>query len=184
MTAKPALKALRKAGGLVMWALAFACVAILLVVGLGPHTGRYRTLTVLTGSMQPGIPVGSVVVVTPEPPSQLRVGQIVTYRIPVEDHRVITHRVVKVLEGGDRPIFQTQGDANNAPDYWLAQVNGDTVWRVSHVLPGLGLTLNWARHPTVHFVSVLVVPAALGLTLVVDIWRDDREEPAAVPVGT
>jgi signal peptidase len=165
----------------VVWAFGIACVALLLAVGLGPRTGRYRILTVLTGSMQPGIPVGAVVVVTPERPSQLRVGQIVTYRIPVEDHRVITHRVVQVLEGGDHPVFQTQGDANNAPDYWLAQVSGDTVWHVRTVVPGLGLTLNRLRQPAAHRVAVLVAPTAFALLVVADTWRRDPAPPVAPP---
>ena len=164
------------------WTAVVASVAILLALGIGPRTGRYRTLTVLTGSMQPTMPIGSVVVVAPERPSEVRVGQVVTYRIPVEDHRVISHRVVRILEGGDRPIFQTQGDANNAPDYWLAQVNGDTVWHVVGVAPGLGRVLHLVGQPTVHRLAVLVVPAALALLFLVDIWTDERSE-GALPAG-
>lgn len=178
-----ATRLLRGLAGLAVWAFVVACVAMLLVVGIGPHTGRYRTLTVLTGSMEPGIPVGSVVVVTPERPSDLRVGQIVTYGIPVEDHRVVTHRVVSIPEGGDRPIFQSQGDANDAPDYWLAQVDGDTVWTVRYVVPRVGLLLNWLRQPAVHFVGVFVVPAALALVLLADIWRKQPAEPSVSPAG-
>lgn len=170
------------AGTVVGWAAIVASVAVLLALGVGPRTGRYRTLTVLTGSMQPTMPVGSVVVVVPERPSELRVGQVVTYGIPVEDHRVISHRVVRVVEGGDRPIFQTQGDANNAPDYWLAQVNGDTVWHVVGVVPGLGRALHLLRQRAVHRVAVLVVPAALALLFLVDIWKDGRSE-RALPAG-
>jgi signal peptidase len=173
---------LRAIGNAMVWTSGVACVAALLVVGLGPHTGLYRTFTVLTGSMQPTMPVGSVVVDVPERASQLRVGQIVTYRIPVEDHRVISHRVVRIVEGGDRPIFQTQGDANNAPDYWLAQVNGGTVWHVRYVVPTLGLALHALRQPAVHRLTILVVPVALALLLLVDIWKDTPAE-AAIPHG-
>jgi signal peptidase len=174
---------LRGAGHVAVWGFGVVCVGVLLAVGVGPHTGRYRTLTVLTGSMQPGIPVGSVIVVTPERPNQLRVGQVVTYRIPVEDHRVISHRVVRVFEGGEQPVFQTQGDANNAPDYWLAQVNGDTVWRVSEVVPRVGLVLHWLRQPTVHLLAAVIVPAALAFLLVIDIWKDEPEESLVVFAG-
>ena len=173
---KRSTKVLRGLGTLAVWTLGMACVAILLVIGIGPHTGRYRTLTVLTGSMQPAMPVGSVVAVVPERPSELRVGQIVTYRIPVEDHRVVSHRVVRIFEGGGRPIFQTEGDANNAPDYWLAQVNDNTVWRVTYVVPKLGHLLHGLRQPMVHRLTILVVPAALALLVIVDIWKDAPAE--------
>jgi signal peptidase len=168
----------RRIGLLAVWSSAVGSVALLSVVGIGPHTGRYRTLTVLTASMRPAMPAGSVVIVTPERPDRLRVGQVVTYRIPVEDHRVISHRVVRIVEGGDRPVFQTRGDANDAPDYWLARVEGGTVWHVRHVVPRLGLALNWLRRPTVHLLAVAVVPAALALLLLVEIWRDEAVEPS------
>jgi signal peptidase I len=157
------------------WVVVVTGVGLLVFVGLGPRTGRYRTLTVLSGSMTPGIPVGSVVVVTPERPDQLRVGQVVTYRIPVDDHRVVSHRVVKVFEGGSRPVFQTQGDANDAPDQWIAQLSGDTVWRARYVVPGLGHGLQWLRRPAVHTASVLVVPGVVALWVVCGIWREDED---------
>jgi signal peptidase len=174
----------RALASIAVWTIASVCFGLLVFVGIGPHTGRYRTLTVLSGSMQPGIPVGAVVAVTPERPSQLRVGQVVTYRIPVEDHRVVTHRVVRVVHGGDRPVFQTRGDANNAPDQWLAEINGDTVWRVRQVVPHLGLVLNWLRQPMVHLVAMVVSPAMLAVACILGIWRneptpgDDRRRTA------
>jgi signal peptidase len=164
-----------------MWTIVIGCVALLLAVGIAPRTGRYRTLTVLSASMSPGIPAGSVVVVTPERPDRLRVGQIITYQIPVDDRRVITHRVSRIIEGGDHPVFQTQGDANDAPDAWSAQVSDTTVWRVRYVVPRLGLALQWLRRPVVHTTTVLVIPGLLALTWIVGIWRGDRTSPDPGP---
>jgi signal peptidase len=161
-----------------VWALGITCIGLLLAVGIGPRTGRYRTLTVLSGSMSPGIPVGAVVMIVPERPDQLRVGQIVTYQIPVDDHRVVTHRVVQIVEGGDHPVFKTQGDANNAPDSWLAQVSDPTVWRVRYVVPHLGLVFQWLRRPVVHTATVIVLPLLVALAWIVGIWRGDRTTPA------
>jgi signal peptidase len=158
--------------------LAVACFGLLVVVGIGPRTGRYGTLTVLSGSMRPTIPVGAVVAVTPERPSDLRVGQIVAYSIPAGDHHVISHRVIKIVHGGDRPVFQTKGDANSAPDPWLAQVKGGTVWQVRFAVPGLGWLIRWLRRPMVHVIGVLVFPALLALVWLVGIWRDDQAVPA------
>jgi signal peptidase len=168
----------RLIGGLAttaVWMFVVACVGLLLAVGLGPRTGRYRTLTVLSGSMRPGIQPGDVIVVTPERPSQLRVGQAITYQIPVEDHRVVTHRVIEILERGDAPVFRTQGDANNAPDPWLARLDGDTVWRERFAVPGLGHALHWLRLPIARTATVVVLPLFVALWWVIGIWRDDRE---------
>lgn len=174
----------RTVTSIAVWMLVVVCVGLLLAVGLGPRTGRYRTLTVLSGSMRPGIPIGAVVVVTPEQPDQLRVGQIITYRIPIDDHHVVSHRVVKILEGGARPVFQTKGDANDSPDPWIAQVNGgETLWRVRFVVPGLGRTLQWLRGPVVHTVAVLVLPAVVAVWWIIGIWLtdDDKDDEPSEP---
>ena len=161
---------------LFVWGVVLAGAGLLVAVGIGPRTGRYRTLTVLSGSMTPGIPIGSVLVVTPERPDRMRVGQVVTYAIPVDNHRVVSHRVVKILEGGSRPVFQTKGDANDAPDPWIAQVNDRQVWRVRYVIPHLGAALQWLRRPAVHTATVLVAPAVVAVSVLVGIWRRDSDE--------
>ena len=163
-----------------VWVLGMSCVAFLLAVGVGPRTGRYATLTVLSGSMRPGIPEGSIVVVTPQRPDQVRVGQILTYAVPEGDHRVVSHRVIEVVRGGDRPVIRTQGDANNAPDPWLAEVDDDTVWQVRYSVPYVGQMINWLRQPVVHRITVMVVPALLAVVWLVDIWRPEPEMPAGV----
>src|SRR5205809_3772097 len=92
-------------------AFVVACVA-LLGLGLLPRTGWYRPVTVLSGSMRPAFAPGDMVVVTPEPVRDVRAGQIISYRIPIGDHHVQTHRVVAVVHGGAHPSVRTKGDAN------------------------------------------------------------------------
>src|SRR3954447_8765857 len=84
---------------LVPWVVrGIVVVAIVAFTGLavGPHVFGYRTMTMLTGSMAPGINPGDVTVAVQEPTAALAVGQIISYQIPVDDHRVVSHRVVKV----------------------------------------------------------------------------------------
>ena len=78
-------------------------------LGIGPRTGLYRTVTVLSGSMRPHIPAGAVLVETPMPGRDPRVGQVVTYAIPVDDHRIVTHRVVGIVSGGRSPGVRDEG---------------------------------------------------------------------------
>ena len=67
---------------------------------------------VLTGSMEPTIPVGSLVYDQEFQESELKVGDVVTYQI--SEGTLVTHRVVEINEE-DRTVI-TQGDANNAED--------------------------------------------------------------------
>ena len=150
--------------------IALACAA-LIGLGLLPRTAWYRPVTVLSGSMKPAFSPGDMVVVTPERVSDVRVGQVISYRIPVGDHHVQTHRVIKVVRGGAHPIVKTKGDANNAPDPWTAELHGPTLWRVRAVVPKIGWAVFWLRSPLVHSLTVLAAPLLLALLGILQIWR-------------
>lgn len=161
---------LRVAARLSLRVLVWGSVAAFLALGVGPHTGRYRTLTVLSDSMAPAMPAGSLAIVTPQPASSIRVGQIVTYQIPVEDRRVVSHRVVEVLEEGPRPVFRTKGDGNEAPDPWTARVAQDTVWRVRVAVPHAGRVVSALRAPALRRVGLVVASVLLALAWLARIW--------------
>ncbi len=126
--------------------LVLLCLAVFLLIAVGPHIFGYRTATMLTGSMEPGIMPGDVVVTTPEPASEVKAGDVISYHIPVEDRRVETHRVVKVVHKDDGSIaIQTKGDNNANVDPWTAVIEGDTVWEVQTVVPKLGSVIRFLR---------------------------------------
>lgn len=168
---------LRTLSGWILGVATLTSVALLGFVGLGPRTGAFRTLTVLTGSMEPAIPAGSVVVVRPLPTTEIRVGDVLTFTAPVDGDPVVTHRVIEVVEAGRRPVIRTQGDANQSPDPWRARMEEDTAWRVTRVLPVAGHVLAWLRQPAMGRLTVMVTPALLTTVLLVDIWSPKRGEP-------
>jgi len=159
--------------------VAFAALALI------PHTGLYRPETVLSGSMRPDFGPGDMVIVTPEPARNVRVGQVISYHIPVGDHHVQTHRVVQILRGGQHPVVRTKGDANNARDPWTARLDGSTAWRVRLVVPKFGWVIVWLRDPYLRFLSVLLAPALFALVGLWRIWSEpdpgEREEAADAP---
>jgi signal peptidase len=161
-----------------------ACFGLLGFLGIGPHTGLYRTVTVLSGSMRPSIPAGAVLVETPVAGKDLRVGQVVTYAIPVDDNHIVTHRVVRIVSGGDHPVFETKGDGNDTADPWQASVTGAGIWRVRRVVPGLGFGIHRLRNRAVQVVGVGVLPAVLALWWVASIWRGDGEPDLDRVVGS
>lgn len=169
------MKALRVLSTVAVWTVVVGCVGFFVAVGIGPRTGRYATLTVLSGSMRPTIPEGSMVVVTPQRPSDVRIGQVLTFEVPDSPGQIVSHRVIEIVRGGDRPVIRTQGDANNGPDPWLAEIDGDVAWQVRHTVPFVGQMINWLRQPLVHKISVFVVPAVLAIVWLVDIWRPEPD---------
>lgn len=173
------LRWLRRLGTVVLWAAMALAVASFAFLAIGPHVLGYRTATMLTGSMEPGISPGDVVVSVPRPASDVAVGDVISYHIPVEDHRVETHRVVEVSYADDgRPVVVTKGDANPNKDPWTAHLADDTVWQQVAVVPHLGEVVQLMRSPLVQkyvFWGGLGVLIMLVLSM---IWRDESEDEA------
>jgi signal peptidase I len=145
-------------------------IILFLAIGILPRLGLYRPVTVLSGSMRPTFSPGDMVIVTPEPVSAVRVGQVISYQVPVGIHQVETHRVVRILQGGAHPTVQTQGDANNWPDPWTAKLEGKTAWRMRTVIPHLGYVVNWLRDPMLQKAAILIAPALLALLVLLEVW--------------
>ncbi len=167
-------------------ALLAAAVVLFLGIGLLPRLGLYRPVTVLSSSMKPTFSPGDMIVDVPEPVSAVRVGQVISYRVPVGERWVESHRIVRILHGGAHPVVQTKGDANNGVDPWTAKLEGRTAWREVAVIPKLGYLINALRGHTLRVAALLVAPMMLALLLIGEIWgvgagRTRRERQTSVP---
>ncbi len=151
-------------------ALATGAIGAFILLAVLPHLGWYRPVTVLSGSMRPTFAPGDLIIVRPEPVSEVRAGQVITYRLPFGSHQVETHRVIRVLRPGPHPVIQTQGDANNWRDPWTARLTGRTAWRLGFVIPYGGYAINWLRRPAVHVAAVVVAPIVLALLALAHLW--------------
>jgi signal peptidase len=151
--------------------LTFALLAV------GPHVLGYRTMTMLTASMAPEINPGDVTIVTPVAVSEVTEGMVITYHRPIEDHSLITHRVISVQTAPDGTVsVQTKGDANQAADPWTATLEGDTAYQVRAVIPELGHLIQALRAPVVTQALLYGAPTLLVGWLLLTIWRPARDE--------
>jgi len=158
-------------------AAAAVLVAVVALLGLvaGPRVLGYRTLSVLSGSMSPGMPTGSMVIVQPIPPEALQVGDVITFQPPERHGMVVTHRVVEIVEAGSEPVVRTKGDANEVADPWVARLHGGTVWRANHVVPHLGTLIMALRLPAIRL-SLLYGGAALFvISALAALWRGPHD---------
>ncbi|WP_258058782.1 signal peptidase I [Arthrobacter sp. B1805] len=160
-------------------------IAAVLFFAIGPRFLGYQTATMLTGSMAPEIMPGDVVVTTVQPVSDIAVGDVISYHIPVEDHRVETHRVIEVMRGTDgSTAVRTKGDANQAADPWIATLEGDYVYEATATIPEVGNVIRALRTPVVRQALVYGVPAVLVGSLLLMIWSRPKEEDDDASVGT
>lgn len=125
-------------GQVAAWVVILAVSAVLVVAVLVPRLAGAMPYTVLTGSMQPQYPPGTLVVVKPVPTGDIRVGDVVTYQLVSGQPAVVTHRVVAMRTSIDGArTFTMQGDANDVPDekaVRAVQVRG----RLWYAVPYLG----------------------------------------------
>ncbi len=161
-------------GLLVIGALVFLFLAI------GPRVLGYQTSTMLTGSMAPLINPGDVVVTVPTPIEDVKVGDIITYHIPVEDQRVETHRITEITTTADGGVaVQTKGDANNGIDPWIATLQGKTVDKQVATIPYVGNAIRTLREPMVLNTLMYGAPAILVIGMLASIWTKDPKESLA-----
>lgn len=100
----------------------------------------YNAYVVLTGSMVPEIMPKDVVITKRREPKDLEVGDIVTFLS--SDSRlsgiIVTHRIKEVFYDSTtgKYTFQTKGDANNTPDFTLAEdynIIGEVIFKIPKV---------------------------------------------------
>jgi signal peptidase len=97
----------------------FCLTVVLLVVAFTiviPKVIGGASLTVLTGSMEPTIPAGSIVLVQPVDAEAVRAGDVITFQARPDTTALVTHRVVGVNFEDERRSFTTKGDANEGND--------------------------------------------------------------------
>jgi len=96
--------------------------------------GGYSLFRVVTGSMEPELPVGSLLLCRQTPIDQIKEGDIVCFvsRSPEMMGRVITHRVVSIYDDGvGKLLLETKGDANLSADGEFVTAN-NLIGRVNH----------------------------------------------------
>jgi signal peptidase len=128
----------------VVWAVMVAGALLALLIA-GPLALGDHPATDLTGSMEPTISPGDVVINEEISPTEATVGDIVTFRDPEQQSKMITHRVVSIQSVNDgRYAFVTQGDANNTQEHWRVPADGQ-IGRVLYTVPWVGNIAVFAR---------------------------------------
>lgn len=157
------------------WVALGAASGIAVVVALSGLVG-YQSFTVLSGSMEPAISTGDVILVKRIAPTETRIGDVVTFRSPDEPTKIISHRVrsMGIADGVVR--FMTRGDANTGSERWQVPANGQ-IGKVAVHVPKLGYVTNrvGSRFGKIAF---LVLPALLLLALELKgFWRREKDGP-------
>ena len=91
------------------------CLSVVLALLLfGARLAGLQVFTVLSGSMEPQLPVGSLIYVKPADAASLKEGDVITFLLNKDT--VATHRITQILSEAGELRFVTKGDANASED--------------------------------------------------------------------
>lgn len=122
--------------GLSAGILGFLLLVGVLVVAVPAISGS-TPMTILTSSMEPTYPPGTLIIVKPVPIDEIAIGDAVTYQIASGKPEVVTHRVIAISSVDGEKVFTTKGDNNAVADpkpVLPVQIRG-TVW---YAVPYIG----------------------------------------------
>lgn len=112
-----------------------------------PKIFGYSHAIVLTGSMEPTIKAGDLIIFKEQP--EYDVGDIITYGL---QGTCVTHRVIEKSDDG----FVTQGDANNTPDKKIISPY-EILGEVEYIVPNGGNVILKLRSPAGLFVIIMSI---------------------------
>jgi signal peptidase len=150
------MKLLKIALDVASW-FVLAVVVLMITTTIGSNSnafGKYRSLLVQSGSMEPTIMTGDIIVIQQHP----RYGKndVVTFN---DGERVVTHRIIKESENGTNPTFQTKGDANRSADEAII-TKSNILGAVVFTIPKLGYMVAFGQSLPGLIIFVLI-PATL-----------------------
>lgn len=125
-----------------------------------PHLAGCQIYNVVSGSMEPAIPTGSIVYVKSAEASEINKGEVIAFYSEKGSGAIITHRVVKnqLISGK----FITKGDANEKED--VTPVDYDRlIGKVVFSMPVMGSVLAIVAEPVGKAAIVCLIVAAVLL---------------------
>ena len=159
---------MRKAAEYLGFTIMVLLMAVAVFIYLAPHFD-WRVNAVLSGSMEPELQVGSLVVTRPVAPETVVVGDIITFRPVSVDEHMITHRVIGIGQSSSL-YFETKGDAADKPDPFSVPAQ-NLIGKVCFHAPHWGYFTEFLKTPF-GFLFAVVIPGIVFIVMYVgSVWR-------------
>jgi signal peptidase len=147
--------------------------------------GIARFVPVLSNSMAPGMPIGSLAIALPIEREAVTAGDVIIFTAPIGPQRRVIHRVTHVYAGEETEQFvdwtptksymETKGDNNPAADPWVLTMSDDSIWRKESVVQSAGWPAIWLGNPQIRFAVFGVAGLAIVVWSLVVVWRRPQE---------
>lgn len=169
--------AARLTGGIVAALIITAIAAVILL----STTATARLVPVLSNSMAPAMPVGSLALTLPVARADIAVGDVIVFSDPNRPSIRVIHRVVHIYGAdeahkfsnwkADEFIASTKGDNNATVDPWTVTIADPIIWRLSRSANYLGLPAIWFQTPTIRLWGFSIVGVLFITWMLVVVWR-------------
>ncbi len=146
--------------------LLFGAAVTTTVLAVPSLIGAEESYVVLSGSMEPELQPGDVVVVRSVSPAEVQEGDIITFRRDGgggAGNDMVTHRVIEKRTTDDGVVYRTKGDANEDPDQALVS-HSQVIGEVWFHIPFVGRLFFFIKRPLVQGL-LIAVP---GFLLIID----------------
>lgn len=147
----------------------FVILLILVLLLFVPNFIGFKTFSVISGSMEPNIPVGSLVYTKSIEFGDLKAGDVISYKL--SEDTMVTHRIDTVNE--EQRTLVTKGDANDNVDSVEVQEN-QVVGKVVFSIPLLGFIAIYSRTPIAIVVVCVVIAILILVNMLPGILKDDE----------
>lgn len=165
---------MKKVWNTVTWLLVL-CVFALAVLLAGVRLIGLTPYTVLSGSMEPAYPVGSMLYVKKIQPEQIQIGDPITFYMS-SGGTVATHRVIAIDQ--ENRQFTTKGDANDAADgspVGFQSLIGKPVFSI----PQLGIFSAWVSTPPGLYIALCTAAGIVLLVLLSGLFQKPERKTTA-----
>lgn len=161
-------------------------VVLFAVLLIGVRLFGVQVYSVISGSMEPEYPVGSLIYVKEVKPSEVQVGDVITFVL--SNKTPATHRVIGIDK--DNQLFYTQGDAN----YQINEETGEKVYmedppvhfnnligKPVFKIPVLGYIAYYIQHPPGMYIAIAAGAILLILVFLPDLFKKEKKETKRIP---
>jgi len=151
--------------------LIVVCLVIVAIVLYLPLIIGGKSMAVLSGSMEPKIPVGSIVCTKAIEFDELKIGDVISYQ--VNQDVIVTHRINSIDRAKEEVV--TKGDANNAVDG--APVTKDQIMgKVLYHLPYIGYISIYIKTPKGIMVVCGIVTLLILFNFLPEIFKKEEKD--------
>ena len=151
-----------------------ALVVLLAIALVGVRLVGIKTYAVVSGSMEPTYPTGSLLYVKSIDVKELKVGDAITFM--VDEDTVATHRIIEIIpdeEDSSVLRFRTQGDANETADGTPVHYK-NIIGKPVFAIPYLGYFAHFVQNPPGLYLAIGFAVVLVLLVFLPDMLGDDE----------